>query len=62
MSCVLRILGDFDPEPLLKKAGWDGDVTSWGKGDLNRKGIPFERSGILLTVSDAEFDQFEKAN
>lgn len=56
MSCMLRIFGDFDPEPLLGRLGWDADW--WRKGEPDGKGVPFDHSGIQLEVSEAGFDDF----
>lgn len=56
MTYVLRISGDFDPDPLVRLVGWKGDAEWWRKGELRRTGRPFERSGIQVIVSDAGFD------
>src|SRR5437879_2240347 len=55
MACMLRIVGDFDPEALLTGFTWDADW--WRKGEPNHKGVPRDHSGIQLCVSDAGFDE-----
>jgi hypothetical protein len=56
MPCLLRVVGDFDPEPLLPRLDWEADW--WRTGDLNRRGVPFHHSGFQLVVNGAGFDEF----
>ncbi len=50
MGCVLRIDGDFDPEPILRRAGRREKADGW------RRGAARPTSGLRIVVSDAPFD------
>ena len=53
---MLRIIGEFDPERLVRRVGWEAEAEWWQKSDPGRTGRPFNCSGIQILVSDAQFD------
>ena len=58
MSSILRIYGDFLPQDLDLR----GKLTpyqSWNKGEKNRKGDPYDESGVAIDVSSRGMDDYK---